>query len=66
LAALPGLLLTALLVATLSRLLTLLTWLLLATALLPTLTALLTTLVLLARLLFIRIHNCSSSFPPKR
>jgi len=60
---LPRLLLTAVL-ATLSGFLTLLTRLgLSAAALLP---ALLTTLVLLARLLFIRIHNCSLRFLPWR
>jgi hypothetical protein len=62
LTALPRLLLTAL-----SGLLALLTGLLLsAAALLATLTALLTTLVLLARLLLIRIHNCSLVCPPNR
>jgi hypothetical protein len=59
-------LLTAVL-ATLSGFLTLLTRLgLSAAALLPALAALLTTLVLLARLLFIRIHNCSLRFLPWR
>jgi hypothetical protein len=45
-----------------------LAWLLLsAAALLTTLAALLTALVLLARLLFIRIHNCSLvSFPNRQ
>jgi hypothetical protein len=57
-------LLTAVLAA-LSGLLTLLSrFRLSAAALLPALTSLLTTLVLLARLLFIRIHNCSLSFLP--
>jgi hypothetical protein len=58
LSALPWLLLTAVL-ATLSGFLTLLARLRLsAAALLPALTA------LLARLLFIRIHNCSLRFLP--
>jgi hypothetical protein len=62
LAALPGLLLSTLLTA----LSWLLAWLLLpAAALLTTLAALLTALVLLARLLFIRIHNCSLFFLPQ-
>jgi hypothetical protein len=67
---LPRLLLTAL-----PGLLALLTWLLLPapavlaalatlTAVSATLATLLTTLVLLARLLFIRIHNCSLVDPP--
>ena len=59
-----------LLLATLSGFLTLLSRpRLSAAALLPALTALLTTLVLtalLARLLFIRIHNCSLRFLPER
>jgi hypothetical protein len=75
LSALPGLLLTTVL-ATLSGFLILLSRLRLSaatllpaltsllTTLLPALAALLTTLVLLARLLFIRIHNCSFEFPP--
>ena len=62
LAALPGLLLSTLLTA----LSWLLAWLLLpAAALLTTLAALLTALVLLARLLFIRIHICSLFFLPQ-
>jgi hypothetical protein len=62
LSALPRLLLTAVLAA-LSGLLTLLTGFgLPAAALLPALTSLLP--ALLARLLFIRIHNCSFEFPP--
>jgi hypothetical protein len=58
--------LLAALLATLSGLLILLTRLRLsAAAVLPALTSLLTAL-LLARLLFIRIHNCSLSFLPER
>jgi len=56
---LPRLLLATLLAA-MSGLLALLTWLLAsAAALLAAVAALLTALVLLARLLFIRVHNCS-------
>ena len=72
--ALARLTLPRLLLTTLPGLLALLTWLLLPaavlatlaplTAVLATLTTLLTTLVLLARLLFVRIHNCSLFDPP--
>jgi hypothetical protein len=70
--ALARLTLPRLLLTTLPGLLALLTWLLLPAAAVLTalatltavLAALLTTLVLLARLLFIRIHNCSLVDPP--
>jgi hypothetical protein len=66
LAALPGLLLSTLLTALSWLLAWLLARLLLsAAALLTTLAALLTALVLLARFLFIRIHNCSLVSYPK-
>jgi hypothetical protein len=63
--ALARLTLPRLLLTTLPGLLALLTWLLLpAAAVLAALATLLITLVLLARLLFIRIHNCSLVDPP--